>query len=334
MLAVGRLALIRPHSTKSVQFAARGASFGGRTVCVRQFSPAATSACSPLSRRGAVRQLVVYATQANKQRGHQAPMSTSAPDPAVVRLREHQQSAPRQTFPDECKTLVDLGRYGVLSTISKEYDGHPNGSIVGFASDDKGRPVFVFSTMSGHTRDVMEDPRCTLTVTAPDFKGAADARVSLTGKLTRVSAEELPAAKKLYIGKHPDAFWVEFGDFSFWRMDEIIGIRLVGGFARAGSVPPHLFEKAVPDPVAGAGGTIAAKWNASAPDAPAKWVKHYVGDVGIDKAVIASLDKLGLNLVAQRGPDTLKMRLPFPEEAVTVEDVEKQLSAMVTASGK
>lgn len=139
MLAVGRLALIRPHSTKSVQFAARGASFGGRTVCVRQFSPAATSACSPLSRRGAVRQLVVYATQANKQRGHQAPMSTSAPDPAVVRLREHQQSAPRQTFPDECKTLVDLGRYGVLSTISKEYDGHPNGSIVGFASDDKVR---------------------------------------------------------------------------------------------------------------------------------------------------------------------------------------------------
>lgn len=48
----------------------------------------------------------------------------------------------------------------------------------------QGRPIFVFSTMSGHTRDIMEDPRCTLTVTAQDFKGAADARVSLTGSAT------------------------------------------------------------------------------------------------------------------------------------------------------
>lgn len=49
----------------------------------------------------------------------------------------------------------------------------------------------MFSTMSGHTKDIMEDPRCTLTVTAQDFKGAADARVSLTGS---AQAPHLPPA--------------------------------------------------------------------------------------------------------------------------------------------
>lgn len=270
---------------------------------------------------------------AKKGRGHQAPAATQAPDPAIVRLREHQSNAVRQTFPDECRTLVHVGRYGVLSTISKEYEGSPTGSIVGFASDDQGKPVFVFSTMSGHTRDVMEDGRCALTVTAGDFKGAADARVTLQGKLTRVPEEQLPAAREMYLAKHPDAFWVAFGDFSFWRMDDIAGIRLVGGFARAGSIPPHLYEKAVPDPVAGVSQELIAKWNAAAPDAPVAWVKHYVGDVGVTMARISSLDMLGLNLQATRGKDSYKMRLPFPAPAHSVEEVEAQLKAMQQACG-
>lgn len=142
---------------------------------------------------------------------------------------------------------------------------------------------------------------------------------------------------------------VEFGDFSFYRMDEIIAIRLVrrlrasqtpttppkhaqcptcpplrplakhrsnsslepsppptvlrqvGGFARAGTVPSHLYEKAVPDPVAGSATPVISKWNAAVPEAPVRWVKHYVGDVGVEKAVIASLDRLGLNLMARPG---------------------------------
>ena len=154
-----------------------------------------------------------------------------------MRLREHQSAAQRQTFPDECRTLLELGRYGVLSTISKEYGGAPSGGIVGFAADERGRPVFFLSSMSGHTRDIMDDGRVSLTVTASDFKGAADGRVTLTGRVTRVPEAEVPAARAGYLSKHTDAFWVEFGDFSCWRMDEILGIRLVRRAFPDGLVP-------------------------------------------------------------------------------------------------
>jgi hypothetical protein len=49
-------------------------------------------------------------------------------------------------------------------------------------------------------------------------------------------AARLPGPKRGYLAKHPDAFWVDFGDFSWHRMDGILGARLIGGFARAGSI--------------------------------------------------------------------------------------------------
>ena len=44
--------------------------------------------------------------------------------------------------------------FGVLSTNSKKLEGYPNGSVVGFGLDPKGRPLFAFSTMSSHTTDL------------------------------------------------------------------------------------------------------------------------------------------------------------------------------------
>ena len=106
--------------------------------------------------------------------------------------------------------------------------------------------------MSGHTRDVLADGRASLTVTAPGFEGAADARVCLTGTVRRVPEARGAAARERYLARHPDAFWVDFGDFTFWQMEDLKAIRLVGGFARAGSVPPGVYAAAKPDPVAGA----------------------------------------------------------------------------------
>ncbi|CAN0404717.1 unnamed protein product, partial [Scytosiphon promiscuus] len=60
--------------------------------------------------------------------------------------------------------------FGVLSTNSKSLDGYPSGSVVGFSLDDKGRPLFAFSSMSSHTSDLAGDSRASLTVTAANFK--------------------------------------------------------------------------------------------------------------------------------------------------------------------
>ena len=65
-----------------------------------------------------------------------------------------------------------VGRIGTISTLgaSGEGAGYPTGSVVQFAADDRGRPIFAFSSLSGHTRDLRSDPRCSLTVSSPTFR--------------------------------------------------------------------------------------------------------------------------------------------------------------------
>ena len=280
------------------------------------------------------------AAEPKRERGHQAPApAADAPpvDPAVQRLREHQSAAARQPFAEECRTLLSLSRYGVLSTltVAKEAEGFPSGSIVGFAdATENGHPIFVFSSMSGHTRDVMADGRASLTVTAPGFQGAADARVCLTGVVTRVPEAAEAAARARYMAVHPEAFWAQFGDFTCWQMSELKAIRLVGGFARAGSVPPALYEKVAPDPVAGACAAELAAANAAGDAAWCAAAAAAVGaDVGLTAAKVVSVDRLGANVAAQRGPDGLKLRLPFDAPADTPAAVAAALSAMLRAGG-
>lgn len=47
---------------------------------------------------------------------------------------------------------------------------YPGGSVVGFSLDEKGRPLFAFSSMSAHTGDLAADSRVSLTVTSATFK--------------------------------------------------------------------------------------------------------------------------------------------------------------------
>ena len=36
--------------------------------------------------------------------------------------------------------------------------------------------------------------------------------------------------RELYKAKHPNAFWVDFGDFQFFRMTDLKAVNFVGGF--------------------------------------------------------------------------------------------------------
>lgn len=67
------------------------------------------------------------------------------------------------------------------------------------------------------------------------MQGLEDARVNLTGDIEQVSKDEDPQIRDLYKKKHPNSFWIDFGDFSLFRLTPRQG-RLIGGFARAGKV--------------------------------------------------------------------------------------------------
>jgi heme iron utilization protein len=129
----------------------------------------------------------------------------------------------------------------VLSTISTaaSTSGFPLGSIVEYGLDAQGRPILSLSSLSGHTRDIRADPRCSLTVTSPGFRvvmkfvlvkhagfvarclnnepadgckcvsqGMSDARFTLIGRVQPVSDAEEAAAREAYMSRNPGSFWV------------------------------------------------------------------------------------------------------------------------------
>ena len=52
--------------------------------------------------------------------------------------------------------------YATLATLSSAVEGYPSNALVGYSLDAKGLPVFCFSAMSSHTKDLMAAERtCT-----------------------------------------------------------------------------------------------------------------------------------------------------------------------------
>lgn len=260
---------------------------------------------------------------------------------------EHQQNVPKPGFPTDVRSLVQYNHgFAVMSTNSKSNPGFPGGSVVGFAPDEKGRPLFVFSGMSSHTQDILADPKCSLTVAAKEFKGAADGRVNLMGTCKRVKdKDEISKLRDVYLAKHPGAFWVDFGDFFWYRM-EVEHVRFVGGFARAGSVTAEEYTQAEPDPIMAFGGHVAQHMNDDHMESTIAMVEHYIpglaGDNYVQEAVITSVDSLGMYVKITRDPENedrlpgqpkqFKLRLPFPRSVTERKDVKTVIVEMTQAS--
>lgn len=103
------------------------------------------------------------------------------------------------------------------------------------------------------------------------------------------------ALKTKYLLRHKDAYWIEFGDFSFYRMESIKAIRFVGGFAMAGSITPDEFQTAKPDPIANFAGPVMKHMNEDHADSTIAMVEHYAG-VTCSDATIVSMDSLGMTV--------------------------------------
>ncbi len=169
-----------------------------------------------------------FQTQSN------AALSSSTPDKSHLfsnisddelfdRLQKHQSKAAKPTVAEEVRTLMTTSGpsgstgYGVLSTHNANIPRYPTGSIVGYELDEQGLPFFVLSKLSGHTKDVDKDPKVSLLVTVKDFKGAADARVTLLGDVYRVPKKEdggeerRKVLRERYLARHKDAYWIDFG---------------------------------------------------------------------------------------------------------------------------
>jgi len=166
-----------------------------------------------------------------------------------------------------------------------------------YGLDDQGQPVFLISTMAMHTQNLLGDPRASLLVTPPESRSdpLGAARVTLMGSVTKVPKEEVAEVRTLYLERHANAsYWVNFQDFSFFRM-ALAEIYFVGGFGSMGWVTPDDYEKAAVDPLADEVSSLIREINTEQAETLLLLARVF-GNVEAQQASVTALDRLGFHL--------------------------------------
>jgi putative heme iron utilization protein len=224
------------------------------------------------------------------------------------------------TFAERARTLVHQSRAGTLATVSRKHGGHPFASLMPYAEDADGAPLFLISALAVHTHNVAADPRASLLVLQPGVSGdpLAAGRVTLMGAARRLAEGEASAARAAYLARHPNAeSWVHFDDFALWRLD-VADIYFVGGFGAMGWVAAADYREAAPDPLAEAAAGIIEHMNTDHADALLLYARHF-GGVEADEARMAAVDRLGFKLRLRQGARRWSIRVAFPVEVRSAE---------------
>jgi heme iron utilization protein len=213
-----------------------------------------------------------------------------------------QPPVPKPTFAERARTLVDLGRVGSLSTLSRKQPGLPFGSVMPYGLDDHGRPLFLISTMAMHTQNLQADVRASLLVTQQDTDGEplGASRVTLVGNFYLVPNTESAEVRKLYLERHANSkYWVDFEDFSFYRMD-VVDVYYLGGFGVMGWVSGSDYERSRPDPLADSMAKIIQHMNADHKDALGLLIRIFARIQSTDLLAREDPDKPARNKVLWR----------------------------------
>jgi heme oxygenase (biliverdin-IX-beta and delta-forming) len=240
-----------------------------------------------------------------------------------------QPGAPEPTYAERARTLMSLNRLAMLSTLSKRRTGWPFGSVMPYALDEIGRPLFLISSMAMHTQNLKEDARASLLVNqsdTPDPLGAA--RVTLMGEVFAAPPADVAAVRKTYLARHENArYWVDYEDFSFYRM-EIADIYFVGGFGVMGWVAAEDYLQAEPDPLAEAAPAIIEHMNKDHGDSLLLLARHFAG-IEADHAAMTSVDRLGFHVRLKTADRVRGARIAFLVQARNVAETRKIMEQMV-----
>jgi putative heme iron utilization protein len=240
-------------------------------------------------------------------------MNRHAPPPGAAEAP----TVPEPTYAERARTLAHLERSGALATVSRKHPGHPFASMMPYALDERGRPLLLISSMAVHTQNLLADPRASLLVTQPTAGDPlAAGRLTVMGEASTVAGAERDAVRAAYLARHVNAaYWVDFEDFSFWRI-EPADLYFVGGFAAMDWVSGPDYMAAAPDPLADASESIVQHMNQDHPDALLTYARVLVGEPS-EEATLVSVDRLGFKLRLRTAGRVHTARLAFPREVTT-----------------
>ncbi|KAJ3674622.1 hypothetical protein LUZ60_005238 [Juncus effusus] len=249
------------------------------------------------------------------------------------KIRAHQEAAARLAPIVEIRTMLDRSIRGVLSSHSKVHEGYPSGSMVDFACNKDGSPILAISSLAVHSKNISGNPKCSLLV-AKDPEDRTDTVITLYGDAITVSEEETESVRGAYLKRHPDAFWVDFGDFSFVQIKPKF-VRYVSGVATAllgsGEFTGEEFKAAQVDPISQFSYPVTSHMNKDHSDDTKLIVQHSTS-VTLDFAYMLDLDSLGFNVKAGIHGNTMKLRIPFPRPAHDRKDVKTLIVEMLQAA--
>ena len=218
------------------------------------------------------------------------------------------------------RRLIREGRSGALATVEAK-DGAPLNAMVTYATDGRGQPLLLLSTLSDHTRNILTDPRVSLLVEATSRRRNPQTgpRVALVGTVKK-SMNAYHRAR--FLARHPDAaFYAGFGDFAIYRMT-VDKAHYIGGFAQAHWIKGRdtVLAKSPANEIAANEADVMAHMNTDHAEAIHLYATALLGRKG-DGWQMTGLDAEGCDLrCAAR-----TARLWFPEPLSSVGDIRPML---------
>lgn len=250
------------------------------------------------------------------------------------------------------RNLVEYAKHAHMSTVMSSAQhrraGYPFGSIVEFAVEAEGAPVFAMSSLAIHTRNVLANPRCAIQIHAPGWTGLNNARVTLFGDVYPVSPESYADANGLFVSKRkrmspfpgPGAksevngansanpgthtsSKIPLANTRYFVMGKIVDILFVGGYGTVTWIKPEEYKKSEPDFILQDLSLVVKTCN----ERFSSSIKKVVPEA--DDVVFISVDKRGVELRVREGTEDSVRRLMFKKHCFTIEDVVNQLNEII-----
>ena len=219
----------------------------------------------------------------------------------------------------EARLMLRAHRYGVLSTLSKKFDGFPFGSITPYLVDHDGSLLILISTLAEHTKNILQKPRVSLIT-----HNQLDSHIQTQGRVTVVGNAELePDREKAgtrYLQYFPEAqSYFTMHDFSFYRIRPV-AIRYIGGFGRIRWVDMENYT-AQPYPLIEQESGVIEHMNSDHRDTMRNYCMHYHQYAALDVTMLG-IDQDGFDVRA----DDKMLRFDFEQ---LVADAQQARSALV-----
>ena len=200
-----------------------------------------------------------------------------------------------------------------------------------YGLDDEGRPNFLISTMAMHTQNLQADPRSGLLVSQPDAVGdpLAGSRLTLIGNTLPMPDPDVAKARDFYLARYANSKnWVDFEDFSFYRMD-VVDVYYVGGFGVMGWVSATDYRRARPDPLADSAAAIIQHMNADHRDALILLARAFAG-MDSTEAEMTAVDRLGFHVRLKTRDGARSARIAFLREVTNPLEARKVFVEMTS----